>query len=322
VLRYLLTAFDEHGDSDTDGAHDVLGLAMQMLLGMNASGALESLSDSSLTDNSQRLRVTFDDGPPDLLSRLMQGPDDRFRMSVPFQIRPVLVATSDPPGSLQLVGINYLTETNIGYAGIRNLTLPSLGPIINSATPAQVAPGETLTVTGTGLSVDRLVVRFGPVELPVTGQKPSALQCTVGGIALNPATISAGTQPVSVAQTLAGGKIITSNSVSTTLIPVLTGVSAYNVTPVSGADPNVYGAIKVIGQFLGRRADYLEVGLLDATGVAVVVDRIDTSFAAPLDQSARQVVMKATEAVPPGTYTVVVRVNGAQARQAYLLNLS
>jgi hypothetical protein len=31
--------------------------------------------------------------------------------------------------------------------------------------------------------------------------------------------------------------------------------------------------------------------------------------------------MVAAEAVPPGTYTAVFRVNGAQAKQAFLLNM-
>ena len=68
----------------------------------------------------------------------MQGPDDRFRMSVPFQIRPDLVATSEPPSAMKLVGVNYLTDTSIGLAGVQNMLLPSLGPRIDSATPSQV----------------------------------------------------------------------------------------------------------------------------------------------------------------------------------------
>ncbi|HEY1219124.1 MAG: Pvc16 family protein [Bryobacteraceae bacterium] len=321
VLRYLLTAFDDNGDSDTDVAHDVLGLAMQVLLGMNESGVLEQVNDKSLIDNPESLKVTFDDGSPDLLSRLMQGPDDRFRMSVPVQIRPVLVANSDPPSSMQLVGVNYLTDTAIGLAGVRNILLPSLGPAIDSATPPQVQPGDGLTITGTGLGVDRLVVRFGSVNLPVTMQQPGTLKCVVGGAALDPTQISAGSQPVVVAQTIANGKTLSSNALSSTLIPVVTGVAASGLQPVSGANPNVYGAIKLTGQFLGRATDYIEVGLLNGAGVAVVVDRPDPSFAAPADQSAQQVLMVAAQAVPPGTYTAVYRVNGAQAKQAFLLNM-
>jgi hypothetical protein len=322
VLRYLLTAFDDGGESDTDVAHDVLGLAMQVLLGLNESGALEQASDKSLIDNPEPLKVTFDDGTPDLLSRLMQGPDDRFRMSAPFQIRPVLVATPEPPSSMKLVGVNYLTDTSIGLAGVQNILLPSLGPRIDSAAPSQVQAGDVLTITGTGLGSDRLSVRFGNVELPVSMQQPGKLQCVVGGVTLDPTEISAGSQPVVVSQNIGNGKTLSSNALSTTLIPIVTGVSASGLQPVSGANPNVYGSIKVTGQFLGRSSDYVELGLLNSTGVAVIVDRPDPGFAAPTDQSANQVLMKATDAVPPGTYTAVFRVNGAQAKQAFLLNMA
>ena len=321
VLRYLLTAFDDSGDSDTDTAHDVLGLGMQVLLKINESGALEQTTAKSLIDSPEPLKVTFDEGAPDLLSRLMQGPDDRFRMSVPFQIRPVLVASSEPPSSMQLVGVNYLTDTTIGLAGVKNIVLPSLGPAIDSVTPPQVQPGDVLTVTGTGLGTDRLVVRFGSVNLPVTMQQPGKLQCVAGGAALDPTEISAGSQPVVVVQTLADGKTLSSNALSSTLTPLVTGAAASGLQPVSATNPNVYGAIKLTGQFLGRPADYIEVGLLNSNGVAVVIDRRDPSFVAAADQSDQQVLMVAAEAVPLGTYTVVYRVNGAQAKQAFLLNM-
>ncbi len=35
VLRYLLTAFDLSGESDTAESHDVLGMGMQVLIGLN-----------------------------------------------------------------------------------------------------------------------------------------------------------------------------------------------------------------------------------------------------------------------------------------------
>ena len=322
VLRYLLTAFDQGGDSDTDGAHDILGLSMQALLGMNESGVLEQLNGNKpLIDNPEPLKVTFDDGTPDLLSRLMQGPDDRYRASVPFQIRPILVATSDPPSSMQLVGVNYLTDTVIGQAGVKNILLPSLGPFIQSVTPPQVQPGDVLTITGTGLGAAQLAVQFGAVQLPVTMQQSGTLQCVVGGVALDPTKISAGSQPVSVAETISG-KVLLSNSLSTALIPVVSSVTPVGLQSVSGPNSNVYAAIKLTGKFLGGPNDYVELGLLNSSGVARLVDRVDSSFAAPGDQSAQQVLMLSGEAIPPGIYTAVYRVNGAQSKQAFQIDMA
>jgi hypothetical protein len=322
VLRYLLTAFDQGGDSDTDGAHDILGLSMQALLGMNESGVLEQLNGNKpLIDNPEPLKVTFDDGTPDLLSRLMQGPDDRYRTSVPFQIRPILVATSDPPSSMQLVGVNYLTDTIIGQAGVKNILLPSLGPFVQSVTPPQVQPGDVLTITGTGLGAAQLAVQFGAVQLPVTMQQSGTLQCVVGGVALDPTKISAGSQPVSVAETISG-KVLLSNSLSTALIPVVSSVTPVGLQAVSATNSDVYGAFKLTGQFLGGPSDYVELGLLNSSGVALLVDRVDPSFAAPADQSAQQVLMLSGEAIPPGIYTAVYRVNGAQSKQAFQIDMA
>lgn len=323
VLRYLLTAFDGGGDSDTDGAHDLLGLSMQVLLGINESGVLQQINtNKALLDNPEPLKVTFDEGAPDLLSRLMQGPDDRYRMSVPFQIRPVLVANSEPPSSLFLVGVNYNTDTVIGARGIQNLVLPSLGPVITAVTPPQVQPGDVLTIAGTGLNAPQIAVQFGGVLLPVSMQQGGQLQCVVGGAPLDPTQISAGSQPVSVAQTFSNGKTLSSNALSTALLPLVTGVNAVGFQAVSGTNPNVYGAIKLSGQFLGRATDYLEVGLVNANGVVAVIDRPDPTFSAPANQTAQQVVMLPSEGVPPGTYTIVYRVNGAQSKQSFQLDMA
>lgn len=322
VLRYLLTAFDGGGDSDTDGAHDILGRAMQALLGVNESGVLGQLNGiNALVDNPESLKVTFDDGSPDLLGRLMQGPDDRFRMSVPFQIRPVLVASSEAPSSMYLVGVNYRTDTVIGLDGVQNVLLPSLGPFIDSVGPPQVQTGDVLKITGTGLGADQMVIRFGDTNLPVTMQQAGTLQCVVGGAALDPTKISAGSQPVAVAQTLSNGKTLSSNALSTALLPTVTSAAAIGLQPVSAANPNVYGSIKLTGNFLGRAVDYIEVGLLNSSGVAALIDRPDPAFVLPGDQSAQQVVMTSSQAVAPGTYTAVFRVNGAQSKQAFLLNM-
>ena len=60
----------------------------------------------------------------------------------------MLVARSDPPSSMKLVGVNYLTDTTIGLAGVQNVVLPSLGPVIDSVDPPQVQSGDVLTITG------------------------------------------------------------------------------------------------------------------------------------------------------------------------------
>ena len=62
---------------------------------------------NTLNDNPEELKLTFDQTPSDLLSKLMQGPDDRYRCSVSFEIRPVMLVPSEPVSYTLLVGIDY-----------------------------------------------------------------------------------------------------------------------------------------------------------------------------------------------------------------------
>ena len=71
VLKYLMTAFDDAGDSDTTDAHELLGTAIRALSGLNFFG-LDGLAGDivdALCDNPDRLKLSFEDtgadqGPP------------------------------------------------------------------------------------------------------------------------------------------------------------------------------------------------------------------------------------------------------------------
>ncbi len=320
VLRYLLTAFDASGESDTIGAHNVLGLGMQFLMGLNPvlSG---SLGSAALQDNPEPLKLTFDDSTPDLLSRLMQGPDDKYRCSAAFQIRPVLIATNDPPTGMQLVGIDYLTGVRVGESGIHNIVLPNLGPQLLTLTPSMVELGDTLTLTGSNLELSDLYVAFGPAQLIPNMQRPDTLSVVVAAASLNPTQLSAGDQPVVVTQSLPEGMARSSGVLVVTLLPTVLSMTLSNLQAVSVSNPNVYGTISISGKMLGTAQDYIEFVLLQSGTVALLLDRIDPSFSLPANQSALQFVIPPTSAVQPGTYLGIVRVNGAAARQSALLNL-
>lgn len=89
VLHYLLTAYEDH-ESDTAKAHRVLGRglsALQSMAVLHPAG-----SNLALAANPQALKITFDDADVELVSRLTQGGEERFRLSAAFQVRPVMVA--------------------------------------------------------------------------------------------------------------------------------------------------------------------------------------------------------------------------------------
>ena len=80
----------------------------------------------------------------------MQGTDERYRLSVAFQVRPVAIMTSAEPNASLLVGIDYTTspETIIGKDGVGIDVLPSLGPRLASVEPARFENGESIEIRG------------------------------------------------------------------------------------------------------------------------------------------------------------------------------
>ncbi len=318
VLRYLMTAFDNQGESDTTESHDLLGMGMQVLLGVG--DALPALAGyTALSDNPEPLKLTFDQATPDLLARLMQGPDDKYRCSAAFQVRPVLIAEPQPLTGLQLVGVNYNLGTRIGLAGVRNFVLPSLGPQLTDAQPPSVELDDNLTLLGNGLEASGIAVQFGSATLTPSAQHPDALLVVVNGV--DPTVMSAGNIPVSASQTLASGLALSSGLLSVSLLPTIATISIVTIAAVSAADPDVYATIALTGKLLGSNRDYVEFALVRNGAVAILLDSPDPAFSPPPDQSQQQFTFPAAAAIPPGTYFAVLRVNGQQAKQAFTLNM-
>ena len=93
------------------------------------------------------------------------------------------------------------------------------------------------------------------------------------------------------------------------------------LTAFSAVNPNVYGAIGLTGRLLGTESDYVEFALVQNGSVALLLDAHDPAFTLPADQSAQLFAIPKGSAVPPGVYFAVLRVNGQQARQAFVLNM-
>ena len=322
VLKYLLTAFEDDGKtSDTVKAFEYLGLGIRALQELSA---LPVGAAPALSDNPETLSVTFDDAPTDLLSKVMQGSDEKYRVSIAFQVRPVMIATRETPSYSQLVGIDYTTApvTTIGEAGIHIPVLPSMGPTITGITPSSFELGATVTVAGTDLHLAGLSVSLGPVVLPVTSQRPDQLRFVVREDIANGATISAGSHPLSVVQQLSTGRRRSSNLVVGNLLPTLiTGVIAGgSLQTIANAPPPVgwkFATIDITGKLLGSINDddsYLAL-FKDGATVKLFDVLADTSPAAA-PQTERRLAMAARDAVAPGRYQLLYRVNGQQARQS------
>jgi hypothetical protein len=83
VLHYLLTAFDTNRDSDSVAAHRLLGRGLSALHELNF--LRPPVTETALTDNPEPLKITFDEADADLLSKIMQGSEEQYRISAAFR---------------------------------------------------------------------------------------------------------------------------------------------------------------------------------------------------------------------------------------------
>lgn len=333
VLKYLLTAFDEDGKtSDSPVAYEHLGEGIRALqeISLLPLTGLSTTQLNSLSDNPEDLAITFDEASTDLLSKVMQGSDEKYRVSIAFQVRPVMIAPAEVPSYSLLVGVDYtaspVPDTKDPEKRIHVPVLPSMGPTITSIEPASFELGGTVTIFGTDLHLANLSVTLGALDLPVTMQQPDRLQFVVRDDIANGATISAGSFPISVSQLLATGRRRSSNLLVGSLLPTLSTTAIDGlVQTVTAAPPAIgwkFATINLTGTLLGKTTDddfYLAL-FKDGATVKLFDALTDTSPAAQ-PQTKRQLQMTQPDAVPPGNYKVLYRVNGQQARRSFAIDL-
>jgi hypothetical protein len=330
VLKYMMTAFDELNESDTVQAHEFLGQGVRALQELNYLTAPAGLSADyirAMTPNPEDLKITFDDSSSDLLSKVMQGSNERYRVSVSFQVRPILIAPAEPASYSLLVGIDYTTtpQTVIGEDGVAVQSLPSLGPVISRIEPEVFELEDVVTVHGTDLNLDNLSVLLGPVELPVTMQQPDRLQFVARGDLLTGERISAGGQPLMVVQAVTATRRRRSNMLVGNLLPTLAAVAVVSPAPVLTPPPGrMRATLALNGLLLGNDTDDVLI-VLNRDGTTVrVMDyfMLEADIPAPPPpppvpaQTRKRIEMTDADGVTPGDYRVILRVNGLQAKQS------
>jgi hypothetical protein len=315
VLKYLLTAFDVSGNSDTPDAHELLGRgmsALQELAYLSISSAPANIQQA-LHKNPEPLKITFDEVTVELLSKLMQGSDEKYRLSVGFQVRPILIAPPEPPSYALLVGIDYSTAppTVIGEAGRGIDILPSLGISVDEVIPAQFEVNSTISLTGSDLNLSGVQVFLGPAALtvmpPITAGE---LKCKVNGAIAAGAVMSAGSYPLFVRQTLPNGRFRSSNLLVGNLLPTLTTAAPNGLINIGGG--RVRGNLQITGQLLGTASDDVLVAFYRNGAVERMSDAVVTNAG----QTQLDLTVVAAQAMPSGNYHVILRVNGQQARSS------
>jgi hypothetical protein len=296
VLHYLVTAFDDDKESDSAEAHRLLGRGLAALQEMNFLRP----SVASLAKNPEPLKITFDEADVELLSKLMQGSDETYRVSAAFQVRPVMIMP-DAAGSyaplVKMVGPPTAPGVEV---------IPSLGPRLSSLSPERFTAPADLTLRGFDLTgVD--LVRFGPLTLPATVASAGEVTATLPAAA----ALSAGSYSVAVSRPLASGHTMTSDALLAHLLPKLTGATHGVLTPVSAMDPRLHGSLNLAGERLGGPDDSIFVAFYRDGTSKLTLEAVGT-----VAQTSLVVTVTPAGPLVAGDYLIILRVNGEQADDA------
>ncbi len=312
TVKYLLTAFDDDEQSDTAAAHELLGQGMSALHELNFLRPDSSVLPAvrrALENNPEPFKITFDEASPELLSKVMQGTDEKYRLSTAFQVRPVMLIPNEPPRYTLLVGVDYSQDpvALIGEEGVELDIIASLGPKIDHIEPEVFEPGQTIEVFGEDLHLSELQCLLGNQVLSVKGQQSDKLTVVVEGyyptdITEGPlvagTSLSAGEHPLLLRQRLKSGRFRSSPIVIAALCPV-----------VSSAQLLAGGELSISGVLLGTEDDDILVALLQDGRVAHLFDN-----AVPDANQKSMLIATVSVQANPGIYQVIVRVNSQQAR--------
>lgn len=302
VLHYLLTAFDVKDESDSALAHELLGRGVVALNELNF--IRPEVTATALSTNPEPLKLTFDEADAELLSKIMQGTDEKYRVSCAFQIRPVMLAVERAPAYAPAVK----TVGPLGAEGV--IVLPSLGAQLDAVDPERFVAGTTITLTGTDLAgYDEIL--FGAASFAAVSAPDGAVQMTLP--AATP--LAAGAYPICVGRTLPSGRKRTSNAVLGHLLPIAT--AAAKIAPLSAAEiaTQRFGSFTVTGSRFGG-ADESIFAALYRDGEARVLLEPQAGGTA----SSRTFTVAESQALEQGDYRVILRVNGEQATDSPVLD--
>ncbi len=303
VLHYLLTAFDEQKESDSVVAHRLLGNGLVALQEMSVLRP----SAPALARNPEPLKITFDEADVELLSKLMQGSDEKYRVSAAFQVRPVMIVPDGQASYAPLVKTvgPPVVPATVPPTGRGVEVWPSLGPRLDALVPERFAVPATLTLRGLDLAgVDH--VQLGPESLAATVSPAGEITVNLTATAL-----SAGAYPVTVSRPLAGAHVMTSNALLAHLLPKLATVSHGPLTPVSANDPRLHGKLTLTGERLGGSDDSIFVAFYGGGALKLM---LEPEVTAP--QTSLTAAVTPEKPLASGSYLVILRVNGEQADAA------
>jgi hypothetical protein len=290
VLKYLLTTFDNDRESDSSDAHNMLGEGMLALQDLNFLDP----ATLPLQDNPERLKITFDNADSELLSKVMQGGDEKYRISVAFQIRPVMIAPSAPPSYS-------LPVQTVGPSNEGVVVIPSLGPRLESVEPQKFVSNTELAIKGRDVNATISEVLIGDQSFAVS----SAVEGEISTLVPAVTTLSAGNHPLCLRRQLPGSMTIKSDVIAVQLLPDVS-IATPGVLTTSGTA--VFGDLTIAGRQLGGVEDSIFVAFYLNGDVALMLEAQGSAA-----QTSLTVTVTEDHQLSAGSYFIILRVNGAQS---------
>ncbi|MEM8842767.1 MAG: Pvc16 family protein, partial [Pseudomonadota bacterium] len=303
-LKFLLTAVDAERETDSDLALDLLGQGMLALRQID----FQRPDVPELADNPEPVKLSFDQSSSELLSTIMQGAEENYRLAAAFDVRPVMLTRVEAGGGAPLI-------RSVGPPADQGvLVLPTLGPRLDTVEPEAFELGDQIALSGGDLGGDQVEVCFDDICIPVPAADVTGTRVSVVVPSPPAEDIAAGPHAMTVVRILPSGRRFSSNAALGRLRPQLQTVSAGALT---AEGPSLHGDLTLNGNRLGGEDDAIFVGFYQAGEVQLLLEATGTAA-----QTTMTVTVPLEEALPPGTYRIVLRVNGEQALDAPEVNWS
>ena len=235
-LSYLITAYG--ADDDEILSHRLLGIAMSVLNDQPilSRSVLSTMTGSGVENQPERIRIVPHPIPMDEISRMWATFQTGYRISVSYDVSPVLIDSNRAPAAPAPV-------LGRGQGDTGPFVGASVPPQLVAVTPppgrGSVIAGDTLTLTGQGL--DRVTgariasARLAAaVDVAVTAINPTTAELTVPG-----AGLPAGPLTVAVISTDAYGTTVIGTPVPFGLAPTIVDASPLvaSLVPDQPANP-------------------------------------------------------------------------------------
>lgn len=294
VLHYLLTAFDSSKETDSEDAHRLLGEGLLALHELNFISPDSTILE--LADNPEPLKITFDHTDAELISKIMQSSEEKYRLSASIQVRPVMIASSEPPAYAPAI-------KTIGPPGKEGVVVvPTMGPVLKKLSPEKFIPGQELVLNGSNITREFDQACIGDQSYPVTYVNGTTVKVPIPA----GATLSSGNYLVILKRLLPSGREFSSNALLGHLLPVLNTATPSGLSNVGG---KVTGTLDLTGIRLGDVNDSIFVAFYRDGKVAQMLEAIGSAL-----QTA--ITITVTKPLEQGLYRIIVRVNGEQAQNS------